>query len=41
MDKVLPSVRYGRDKKRGYELCHIDQARKDFEKYMGGEIDWS
>jgi hypothetical protein len=41
MEKVLPSVRYGRDKKRGYELCHIDQARKDFERYMGGAIDWS
>jgi hypothetical protein len=41
MEKVLPSVRYGRNKLRGYELCHIDQARKDFERYMGGEIDWS
>jgi hypothetical protein len=41
MGKVLPSIKRGRAKVRGYELCHITQAREDFEKYLGGEVDWS
>lgn len=41
IEKVLPSIKRGRAKVRGYELCHINQAREDFEKYLGGKVDWS
>ena len=46
--KVCPSAKktrsaeaHGTARKRGYELPHISVARRDFDRYLGCNIDWS
>ena len=46
--KVCPSAKktrsaeaHGTARKRGYELPHISVARRDFDRYLGCNIDWN
>ena len=46
--KVCPSAKKNRSaeahstvRKRGYELPHISVARRDFDRYLGCNIDWT
>ena len=45
LGKLCPSAKKSRstsngDQERGYDLPHIDLARNDFDKAMGGGMDW-
>ena len=40
-EKKKSSEKDSLHRKRGYELPHISQARRDFERHLGCDIDWN